>query len=182
MMPGRRTPLLAAVIAVGGVAAIAGGLAAQESKSYRQPMLVQSYEFKAALPQPRGFDGKTRSVEPGATRGVAADAVRKLAAEIVVVVKQFRPRAVDPVLLVDGNEAGHLTNVETLPGGAGTRLTFTVPDAAEHLKQGAQIAVQMGNQVETRSNLDASFRSELVTPLDAGVAAQHGLPRNIESK
>ena len=84
------------------------------------------------------------------------------------------------MLLVDDAEAGYLTKIETLPDGFGTLLTFTVLDAAAHLKQGTQLAVQMGNEAETRANLGSGFETGVVKPLDADTAARYGLPRSLE--
>ena len=71
-------------------------LVAQDGGSYRQPLLVQSYEVKAVVPSASPLDEIVRSQAPYAARGPATDAARRLAAEVIVVVKRFRPRAIDP--------------------------------------------------------------------------------------
>src|SRR5262245_57693234 len=66
--------------------------------SYRQPMLVQSFEIKAAVPTNSSTVESVRNFEPNMARGPALESATKLAAEVAVVVKRFRSRAIEPVL------------------------------------------------------------------------------------
>lgn len=164
-------PLLATIIPAQG-----------QDDPYRQKMSVRSFDIKAAVPTTSPLANRLRGAGPDApavrSNPPAADA-GKLAAEVQVIVRGYVPRAVDPVLVVDGGMRGTLTGIEVINAEGDSRLTFTVLNAADVLRQGSELAIQVGDQEETRTRISEGVKLENVKPLDAGTARRHNLPRSL---
>jgi hypothetical protein len=154
----RSTPLL--VLA----ALLAGAAGAQEAANpYQTPL------------KPSGFEARAVAVPPLALPGeLAPEAAAHLGVEIRVQVTDYLPRALEPTLVIDGEPIEARTRIVAVEGDV-TTLGFLV-DTPEHLKDGASLAVQMGEDETTRASLPTVLRLEEIRPLDPAEAKKHGLP------
>ena len=128
---------------------------------YLEPLKVKGFEAHAVAFQVRPATPQ----EPAATR---------LGVETQVQVVNYLPRALEPTLIIDGAPLPARSRVVSVEGDV-TTLGFLV-DSPAPLKDGAILAIQMGDEVRTRSRVPGVFKLDAIRPLEAAEAQRLGLP------
>lgn len=137
--------------------------AAQDSSdAYRRPL------------KPRGFTARAVVLPPRKIGDSDVRAESTMAVEVLVDVQDFLPRALEPVLLIDGKPVKSRSRVVKVEGDI-TTLGFTLDKPAQ-LKDDAKLSVQMGEEEQTRARVPGELRLERITPLDKGEAERLKLP------
>ncbi len=141
------------------LAVLGSGAAFSESNPYRQALEAVDYEVMTTVLEKKSIG----SVE---LRGEAS-----LAVEVQVQVKDFLPRAMEPWLMVNGKKTGYSIGVISVENDT-TTLGFVVP---EHnlMRDGSEIAIQMGDEQRTRTILNQPLKRSAIKPLDAETAKKH---------
>lgn len=138
---------------------LGSGTAFSESNPYRQALTAVNYEVRTTVLEKK----RIGSVE---LREEAS-----LAVEVQVQVKDFLPRAMEPWLMVNGKKIGYSIGVISVENET-TTLGFVVP---EHnlMRDGSEIAIQMGDEQRTRAILNQPMRRSAIKPLDTETAKKH---------
>lgn len=143
-------------------AAASGVVPLSAQQPYQRPLVAEGFSARAIVLPPRRI-GET-VIREKAT----------LAVEIRVRLRDYLPRDLEPTLLINGQPVpAAIGAVET--EGAITTIGFVVeqPDA---LREGATLAVQMGDATHTRGRVPGVLRRAEIRPLDAGEAQRLGVP------
>lgn len=98
-----------------------------------------------------------------AVAALAADEV--LPVEVRLKIRDFLPRALEPVLVIDGEAVEARSRVVAVEDDI-TEIGFLLDDPTV-LDPGAEISVQMGNVEDTRSTRARSFSTPMLDLLDA---------------
>jgi hypothetical protein len=133
---------------------------------YRQPL------------QTRGYTVNTVAVPPISIGAETVRASPMLAAEVLVEVQNFMPRALEPTLLVNGEPAGRSAGIAEVREDGTTVLRFIVENASV-LQDNASLAVQMGDDESTRGQLMTPLDRSAIKPLSEADAQRSGLKRNL---
>jgi hypothetical protein len=132
-----------------------------EAQSYLEPLNVKGFEAHAVAFQAK----QATPQEAVATR---------LGVEIQVQVVNYLPRALEPMLIIDGVPVPTRSRVVNVEGDV-TTLGFLV-DSPTSLKDGASLAIQMGDEVRTRSRVPETLELDAIKPLEGVEAQRLGLP------
>ena len=124
--------------------------------------------------EPVGFEAHAVVAPPVAPPGEEILKTTRLAVEIRVELADYLPRGLEPVLVIGGEPVETPTRIVSVEDGV-TTLGFLVDEAAL-LREGASLAVQMGDEESTRAALPATLRLRDIAPLDAEAARELGLP------
>lgn len=144
---------------------LAGLVIAEEDNPYRSALQAESYEIEAAVLESARIGSVTLREEP------------ELVARVHVRIRNYLPRALEPTLLINGEKTGYSIGVVDVEDDV-TTVGFVVPQHAL-LQDGAKIAVQMGDDEETRSSLERPVSRSAIKPLDENAAKDFGLPRQL---
>jgi hypothetical protein len=132
-----------------------------EAQSYLEPLNIKGFEAHAVA-----FQAKPAIAnEPAASQ---------LGVEFQVQVVNYLPRGLEPTLIIDGVPLPTRTRVVSVEGEV-TTLGFLV-DSPAPLKDGAILAVQMGDEVRTRSRVPGTLKLDAIKPLEGADAQRLGLP------
>jgi hypothetical protein len=143
--------------------AAGGGLVPLSAQQvYQRPLRPEGFSARAVvLPARRIGDSVIRSANA-------------LAVEIRVRVRDYLPGGMAPLLVIDGQP------VETATGAievqdAVTTIAFILerPDA---VRDGATLAVQVGDRAETRGRVPGVLRRAAIRPLEGDEAQRLGVP------
>ena len=137
-----------------------------QTNPYRQALQTKGYTINTVALSPTSIG--TRSLRTSPT----------LAAEVLVEVQNFFPRALEPTLLINGKPAGYSAGVAEVREDGATVLRFIVEDASV-LEENAPLAVQMGDDESTRGQLMTPLDRSAITPLPEADAQRLGLRRNV---
>lgn len=124
-----------------------------KAQSYLEPLNIKGFEAHAVA-----FQAK-----PAATQ---------LGVEFQVQVVNYLPRGLEPTLIIDGVPLLTRSRVVGVEGDV-TTLGFLV-DTPAPLKDGAILAIQMGDEVRTRSRVPETLKVDAIKPLEGAEAL--GLP------
>lgn len=129
--------------------------------------------YQAAL-RPTSFEAKAVVAPAVAPPGEVVRKPARLGVEIRVEFSDYLPRGLEPVLVIGGESIKTATRIVSVEDGV-TTVGFLV-DEAGLLREGASLAVQMGDEESTRAALPASLRLQEIQPLDSESARSLALP------
>lgn len=124
--------------------------------------------------KPTGFSLQAVGLPPRAIGSTALRAKGALAVAVRVTVEDYVPRGLEPTLLIDGAPVPAASGVTAVQGRV-TTLTFLV-EAPELLKDGATLALQMGDDPKTRAPVPGVLRREAIQAPDPEEVRRLGLP------
>jgi hypothetical protein len=131
----------------------ASTVAAQESQdSYHRPMKPRGFEARAVVLRPRKI-GTTDIRDSNA-----------LAVEVQVEVQDYLPRALEPVLVIDGKPVKSRSRIVKVEGDT-TTIGFVL-EKPDQMKDDAKLSVQMGDEEQTRARVPGELRFDKIKPLD----------------
>jgi hypothetical protein len=133
--------------------------------------------YREAL-QAKGYEIKTVALPPARIGTASLRDAPTLAAEVLVEVQNYFPRALEPILLVDGRPAGYSAGIAEVRDDGTTVLRFIVEDASL-LQEDASLAVQMGDDADTRGQLMTPLSRAAIAPLPASEAERLGLKQSL---
>ena len=136
--------------------------AAHEPNPYRQSLKAKSFSTQVYAPDVTDTELATAMRVP-----------RKTVIEVQVVIENFLPRALAPVLIIDGQQASRRSRIVETKNSL-TTIGFLV-EQPSLLREGASLAVQMGDQNETRSTRTEPFSFERVKRMDEAALGASGL-------
>jgi hypothetical protein len=140
-------------------------------------LLVLPLAGRAQGPPPLRPTGFTVQAVALPARAIGATPVRAratLAASIQVTVEDYAPRGMEPTLLIDGVAVPAASGISGVQGRV-TTLTFLVDDP-DLLKDGATLALQMGDDPKTRAPIPGVLRRAAIRSPDPDEARRLGLP------
>jgi hypothetical protein len=137
-------------------------LEAAAQRPYLQPLKTTGFTARAVVLPPRTI-GKT-----------VIRTKHALAVEIRVQIENYLPRGLEPTLFIEEVPVVAASGVIGVEGHV-TTLGFLV-EKPEILKEGATLALQMGDDVQTRSRVPGVLRREMIRPLDPDETRRWGLP------
>lgn len=159
----RRFLISVFVFALAAGSFAASNAAAQESTdAYRRPL------------KPRGFNARAIVLRPRKIGNTDVRLNSSLAVEVQVEVQDYLPRALEPVLVIDGKPVKSRSRIVKVEGDT-TTIGFVL-DKPELVKDDAKLSVQMGEEEETRARVPGELRLERIKPLDKSDAEQLNLP------
>jgi len=129
---------------------------------YLQPLKPTGFSLQAVALPPRAIGSTTLRA-----RGVLAVAIR-------VTVEDYVPRGLEPTLLINGVPVPTASGVTAVQGRM-TTLTFLV-EGPELLKDGATLALQMGDDPKARAEVPGVLRRETIQAPDPDEVRRLGLP------
>lgn len=156
-MPWSKTAILLTALAF-----FAAALVMAEKNPYRASLKARRFDTQVVVLPPKTL-GKT--------------IIRKKAGvtvEIAVSIEDYLPRALEPILLINGNPAGRLGRIISVKGNI-TKLGFVV-EKLKLLEEGAVISVQMGDDLRTWSKVPGNFSLKQVRPLQKSEVKRWKVP------
>lgn len=129
---------------------------------YLQPLKPTSFSLQAVGLPPRALGSTTLRA-----RAALAVAVR-------VAVEDYVPRGLEPTLLIDGAPVPAASGVTGVEGRV-TFLSFLV-EAPELLRDGANLALQLGDEPKTRVQVPGVLRRDAIQAPDQNEVRRLGLP------
>lgn len=139
-------------------------VAVAQQNPYLQPLNAQQYFIQTVVTQPKRL-GKTVLQENA-----------ELAVKVLVEVKNYLPRALEPQLLIAGEPVGYSIGVIEVSDGISV-LGFHISDPRQ-IVDGAEVAIQMGTDKRTRTKLSQPLQMSKIAPLSADTAEKFNLPRS----
>ena len=125
--------------------------------------------------KPRGFTAQAVVLPPRKIGQTDIRADNTLAVEIQVQVNDYLPRALEPVLVIDGKPVKSRSRVVKVEGDT-TTLGFIL-EQPDVLKDEATLSVQMGDEEKTRARVPGELRHERIKPLDKVESDRLRLPQ-----
>lgn len=135
---------------------------ASAKNPYLEPLKPQSYKANAIIAPSRQLGAEV--LRKGGTLGV----------EIQVEVQDFLPRALEPTLVIDGVPVRGPHRIVKVQDRI-TTLGFLV-EKPELLKDGASLAVRMGDDKQTQAKVPGALSQENIQPLAEEKAKQMNMP------
>lgn len=124
--------------------------------------------------KPTGFSLQALALPPRAIGSTTLRAKGALAVAVRVTVEDYIPRGLEPTLLIDGTPVPAASGM-TAAQDRVTTLTFLV-EAPHLLKEGATLALQMGDDPKTRTEVPGVLRRGAIQPPDPAEVRRLGLP------
>ena len=151
------------VMALSMFLSVLAALPAVAQSPYSQPLKPTGVTLQAvALP--------ARSIGQTVMRAKST-----LAVAVQVAVEDYLPRGLEPTLLIDGVPAKTAGSGVVGMEGRVTTLSFVL-DSPALLKDGAELAIQMGDDARTRAAVPGRLRRQGIQPLDQSETQRRGLP------
>lgn len=134
------------------------------------------YAQAPALPllRPTGFTAEAVGLPPRAIGSTTLRARGALAVAIRVTVEDYVPRGFEPTLLIDGVPVPAASGITGVQGRV-TTLSFLLENP-DLLKDGASLALQLGDDPQTRAPIPGVLRRESIRAPDPDESRRLGLP------
>ena len=124
--------------------------------------------------RPTGFTAEAIGLPPRAIGSIRVRERAALAVALRVAVEDYVPRGLEPTLLIDGVPVAAASGITSVQGRV-TTLSFVV-DSPDLLKDGASLALQLGDDPQTRVSIPGVLRRESIRAPDPDESRRLGLP------
>jgi hypothetical protein len=128
----------------------------------------------APLLRPTGFTAQAIGLPPRAIGSTTLRARGALAVAVQVTVEDYIPRGLEPTLLIDGVPVPAASGITSVQGRV-TTLSFVVENP-DLLKDGAALALQLGDDAKTRAAVPGTLRRDSIRNPDPDESRRLGLP------
>lgn len=124
--------------------------------------------------RPTGFTVQAVGLPARAIGSTTLRARSALAVAVRVTVEDYVPRGIEPTLLIDGVPVAAASGITGVQGRV-TTMSFFVENP-DLLKDGAPLALQLGDDAKTRAPIPGVFRRESIASPDPDESRRLGLP------